>query len=136
MNSGARFCRLGLLLAVAIVAETSAASATTFKYSSFNNQIDGVLNGQYVTIKTPRSVTGLAGQVQLIGSGPNAGQNLLVYCLDIYDNLQSSGTYTVSQLTTSGAGGSNPTLTTTQIGEIGSLIVHGNSLIAQASKYT
>jgi hypothetical protein len=136
MNLGVRFCRLAMPLVFAIVAGTSAASAATFKYSSYNNQIYGGLNGQYVTIKTPRSVTGVAGQVQLIGSGPNAGQNLLVYCLDIYSNLQHSGTYTISQLTTAGAGGSNPTLTNTQIGEIGSLIVHGNALIAQATAST
>lgn len=136
MNPGVRFSRLALPLVVAIVAGTSAASAATFKYSSFNNQIDGELNGQFVTIKTPRSVTGVAGQIQLIGTGPNSGQNLLVYCLDIYDNLANSGTYTVSQLSTSGAGGSNPTLTQTQIGEIGSLIVNGNALIAKATKST
>jgi len=134
MELGVRICRLVLPVAVAVIAGTTAASATSFKYSSFNNQIDGELNGEYVTIKTPRSVTGVAGQIELIGSGPNLGQNLLVYCLDIYDNLQSTGTYTVSQLTTSGAGGSNPSLATTQIGEIGSLIVNGDSLISKASK--
>src|SRR5665213_1542889 len=127
MDLGARSCRLALLLFFAVFAGTSAASAATYKYSSYNNQIDGELNGQFVSIKTPRSVTGVAGQVQLSGSGPNSGQNLLVFCLDIYDNLQSSGTYTMSQLAPS------KTLSQTQIGEIGSLILNGDKAISAVS---
>lgn len=143
MKLGVRTSRLALPLVFAIFAGTNAASAATFKYSSFNNQIDGELNGQYVTINTPRSVTGVAGQVELIGApgSPNAGQDLLVFCLDIYDNLASSGTYTVSQLTTSSqlttkSSGSAQRLSQTQIGEIGSLILNGDKAISAATKAT
>lgn len=143
MKPGVVSCRLGLLLFFAIFAGTDVASAATFKYSSFNDQIDGELSGQYVTIETPRSVTGLAGQIELIGAAgsPNAGQDLLVFCLDIYDNLSSSGTYTVSQLTTSSqlttqSSGSSQRLSQTQIGEIGSLILNGDAAIKAATKAT
>jgi len=144
MKPGALSCRLGLLLFFAIFAGPNVASAATFKYSSYNDQIDGELSGQYVTIETPRSVTGLAGQIELIGAAgsPNAGQDLLVFCLDIYDTLSSSGgTYAVSQLTTSSqlttnSSGSAQRLSQTQIGEIGSLILNGDAAIKAATKAT
>jgi hypothetical protein len=139
MDLGARSCRLALLFVFAVFAGTNAASAASYKYSSYNTQLDGELNGQYVTINTPRSVTGLAGQVELVGASPNSGQNLLVFCLDIYDTLNSSGgTYTVSPLTTSSqlttnSAGSGQRLSSSQIGEIGSLIVNGDKAITAAS---
>ena len=139
MDLGARSCRLALLFVFAVFAGTNAASAATYKYSSYNSQLDGELNGQYVTINTPRSVTGLAGQVELVGAAPNSGQNLLVFCLDIYDTLSSSGgTYTMSTLTTSSqlttnSQGSGQRLSQSQIGEIGSLILNGDKAIAAAS---
>ncbi len=67
----------------------------------------------------------------LIGSGADSGKDLSVWCLDVFTYLLGSDTYQVGPLTIAGAGGSslNPALTTQQIGEIGALIVHGNSLI-------
>jgi hypothetical protein len=139
MDLGVRSCRLALLFVFAVFAGTNAASAASYKYSSYNSQLDGELNGQYVTVNTPRSVTGLAGQVELIGAAPNSGQNLLVFCLDIYDTLNSSGgTYTMSQLTTSSqlttnSAGSSQRLSQTQIGEIGGIILNGDKAISAAS---
>jgi hypothetical protein len=103
----------------------NAASATSYTYSNYS-----VADEQPITITAPNNVSGGAGQITLYGSGPDAGINIAAWCLDVYDYLQSSGTYTVTGLTTSGSGGSNPTLSLTQIGEIGGLILQGNSFIA------
>jgi hypothetical protein len=65
----------------------------------------------------------------LQGTGTNAGQIQTAWCLDVYDFLTTSGTYTVGPLTTDGSGGSNPTLSDAQISEIGSLMVQGTASI-------
>ena len=61
------------------------------------------------------------GQIVLDGSGPNSGQTLLAWCLDIYHYLANSGTYQINQPA--------PAFTATQINQIGSLIQHGNDLV-------
>jgi hypothetical protein len=114
------------LLALLIGGVTSA-SATTFTYSSYS-----VENEQNITILTPNSISGGMGQIDLIGSGVNAGQDILAWCLDIYTYLNSAGTYQMGSLTTAGSGHGNPSLTNAQIGEIGSLIAHGDAIINTA----
>jgi hypothetical protein len=60
------------------------------------------------------------------GAGSNTGQTLDVWCLDLLNLLQAGPyTYQISPLTTAGAGGSNPTLTSLQITEIGDLMLNG-----------
>jgi hypothetical protein len=131
MKLSTRSCRIALpLVAAALVAGVNVASAATFTYSSYS-----VTNEQDITILTPNSISGGAGQIKLIGSGANAGvvtndgADILAWCLNIYTYLANSGTYTVGTLTTAGTGGSNPTLTTTQIGEIGALMLNGDAII-------
>jgi|SRR5215467_7672643 len=111
-----------VVAAVGLVA-VSGAKADTFTYGSFT------LNGaQPVTITSPVSQTVFAGQIDLHGAGANAGQDLLVWCLDLLTNLLPGPyTYQIDPLTTAGAGFGNPTLTTTQITEIGDLMKFGNS---------
>jgi hypothetical protein len=116
--------RVALPLAVALLAGADIARAETISYGSYS-----VINEQNISIYTPSSVTGGAGQIVLNGSGANAGQNFLAWCLDIYTFLANTGTYGLSSLTTAGSGGSNPSLTTTQIGEIGALMLNGDRLI-------
>ena len=104
-------CRsLAALCVAAFLVKPDIASAATFTYNSYN-----VANPQSINILTPNAVTGLAGQITLHGSGANAGQTLQAWCLDVFTYLTNSATYTISSLTTSGAGGSNPALTTAQI---------------------
>ena len=124
MKSNKRSWLLALSVLAGFSFATSAASAATFSYNSFT-----VTNEQDIHILTPNNVTGGMGQIVLHGSGPDAGQTLAAWCLDVYDFLTHSGTYTVGPLTTTGSGGSNPALTTTQISEIGSLMLKGNSLV-------
>src|SRR5690348_7623573 len=111
-----RFRSVALALLLASLSGPNIASAATFQYDGFdlaNQQAD-------------------AGQITLYGSGPNTGQSFIAWCMDIYDWLQYSGTFTVKPLTTAGApatAGTNPTLTQAQIGQIGALISYGNANI-------
>ena len=115
---------LGAAAFAAVIAGVNVASAATFTYNGYT-----VANEQNINILTPNTISGGAGQVTLIGAGANSGQNLLAWCLDVYDGLAGSGTYNIAPLTTAGAGGSNPSLTTTQIGEIGALMKNGDATI-------
>jgi hypothetical protein len=121
-----RFWSLAFVLLTALVASDEGASASSFMYDGYT-----VANEQNIQIYTPNNIYGGAGQVTLIGSGADSGETIPVWCLDIYTYLLGSDTYQLGLLTTAGAGGSslNTTLTLQQIGEIGALIVHGNSLI-------
>ena len=108
------------------MAFSNVASATTFSYSSYS-----VVDSQGLVITgptntTPSPLTTSAGQIVLKGSGADTGINLATWCLDLYDTLTHSGIFAISPLTTSGTGGLNPTLTGTQIGEIGGLMHYGD----------
>jgi hypothetical protein len=111
------------LAALALVLPAWSASGATFQYDGYT-----ITNGQTITILTPVNATGDIGQIVLQGAGASAGQ-LVAWCLDSYDFLATSGTYTVGPLTTAGAGGSNPSLSAAQISEIGSLMLNGTALI-------
>jgi hypothetical protein len=115
---------LSLPLAAIFLAGADAALAGTFSYDSYS-----VVNEQTINITNPNAVTGGAGEIVLNGTGANAGTTLPVWCLDIYNFLANSGTYNVGTLTMAGAGGLNPTLTATQIGQIGALMLNGGQLI-------
>jgi hypothetical protein len=108
-----RIYRFALPLIVATFAAANAANASTFSYDGYN-----VVNQQND-----------AGQLVLSGTGANAGQTLLAWCLDYYNDLDYRGSYQVGQLNGSGSGHGNPTLTPTQIGEIGALMLNGDALI-------
>ena len=110
----------GTLAGVSLLAMAGAAQADQFQYSG-----ESVFDENSVTITEPRSITANVGQIRLTGSGPNAGQTLPVWCIDILHNLAGSDTYAINALTTAGAGGGNPTLTATQISEMGSLMIQG-----------
>ena len=99
-------------------------SAATFEYDSYS-----VTNEQTIAIATPNNIYAGIGQIVLDGSGANAGQFQAAWCLDIFDFLTTSGTYTAGPLTTAGSGGSNPSLNAAQISAIGSVMVHGSALI-------
>ncbi len=117
-------CRIAVPLAAALLGEVTCASASTFTYGSYS-----VVNEQNITILTPNDISGGMGGINLIGSGPNAGQNILAWCLDIYTYLTGAGTYQIGPLTIAGSGDGNPALTNTQIGQIGSLMAHGQAII-------
>lgn len=104
------------------------AFATTFAYSGY-----GVVNNQNVSLTGPGSFseTGGSGQIDLYGSGADAGQTLAVWCIDLVDVLQGSGVFTYNTPSSVSIGGTPGVfLTHAQIGEIGGLIDHGNAGIA------
>ena len=49
--------------------------------------------------------------IVLNGTGPNAGQTLDAWCVDLFDHLQASTLYNIVPLTTAGVGFPNPILT-------------------------
>jgi hypothetical protein len=112
------------LLAASILSLPVAAQADQFDYGSF-----GEINGQNITITSPTSVGVSAGMIVLNGTGPNAGQTLDAWCVDLFDHLQSSAIYNIVPLTNAGAGFPNPILTNQQISELGSLMVHGTTSV-------
>jgi hypothetical protein len=114
-----------LAAAVAILASGPAMAASTFQYSGYHL----TPNTQTIHISQPNAVVAGMGQIVLHGAGTDAGGLLPVWCLDIFHTLAGSGTYNISPLTTAGSGGSNPPLTTTQISQIGSLMINGGALI-------
>jgi hypothetical protein len=110
-----------LLLAALGLMAAMPAKAATFQYDAV-----AVPLGQNVGISGVRNAEVDAGQVVLTGSGADAGQFADVWCVDLLDNLQSSSIYNLTPLTTAGVGGANPTLTSTQISEMGSLMINGD----------
>jgi len=133
LRSGCRWCR-SWVIALSVLAgcsfEARVAYATTFQYSY------SVINAQTINVLSPTVGYGEMGQLILNGAGPNSGQTLPAWCLDVSVYLTTSGTYTLGPLTTAGAGGSNPTLTTGQISEIGSLMLNALSSDTNSSAAT
>jgi hypothetical protein len=110
-----------LLLSLAFAgALAMPAQAGQFDYGSF-----GQVNGQNITITSPNSIGVSAGMIVLNGTGPNAGQTLDAWCVDLFDHLQANAIYNIVPLTTAGVGAPNPILTNQQIAELGSLMIHG-----------
>ena len=134
LRSGCRWCR-SWVIALSVLAgcsfEVRVAHATTFQYDSYST-----INAQTINVLSPTVGYGEMGQLILNGAGPNSGQTLTAWCLDVSVYLTTSGTYTLGPLTTAGAGGSNPTLTTGQISEIGSLMLNALSSDTNSSAAT
>jgi len=134
LRSDCRWCR-SWVIALSVLAgcsfEVRVAYATTFQYDSYST-----INAQTINVLSPTVGYGEMGQLILNGAGPNSGQTLPAWCLDVSVYLTTSGTYTLGPLTTAGAGGSNPALTTGQISEIGSLMLNGLSSDTNSSAAT
>lgn len=120
-----RLANLVVFVAIPLLVSAKSASATTFSYDSLS-----VTNERTIQITSPNNIFGGMGQITLNGSGLNVGQSILAWCLDVTTYLTTSGSYQTTPLTTAGAGGVNPSLTGTQIGQIGSLISHGNAVVS------
>jgi hypothetical protein len=112
--------RLALLAIASLLIAALPAQADQFDYSSF-----GQVNAQNITITSPTSIGVSAGMIVLNGTGPNAGQTLDAWCVDLFDHLQTNAVYNIVPLTTAGVGFPNPILTNQQIAELGSLMIHG-----------
>src|SRR5271165_7084846 len=105
-------------VAAALLLTTSAAFAGALSYTGFT------VTGDSVTVDTPVTATGVAGLIHLITPG---GTVVNAWCIDVYDPLLGSGTYSITPVTVPLPG--VPTLSDTQIGEIGALMVHGDQLV-------
>ena len=121
----------GLAAAVG-AALTAAAAAQTLTYTN------AALSYVYFTvnISAPTTIGGAAGLIVL--TTPNG--DIQSWCVDVYDFLQTSGTFVIGTLTNDSApisaGGPNP-LSNAQIGQIGALVKNGDALVyAPPSGYT
>jgi hypothetical protein len=115
--------------AVLLLSASGAARADVLTYTDVN-----ILNKETVNIIAGApGGDASAGEIQLkVGTS-----TLVAWCLDLFNNLGgiSPGnplpiTLTISDLATAGsAGGNNPSLNTTQIGQIGALMANAGSVI-------
>ena len=120
-------------IAAAVVAPlTIPAAAATLTYN------DATLGYGYFTINisSPTAISGAAGMIDLW----TADGYVETWCVDVYDYLQTSGTFDIGTLTDDSApisaGGPNP-LSDAQIGQIGALVLNGDALVnAPPSGYT
>jgi hypothetical protein len=108
----------------------SAASAASFTYDDYD-----IVHGQTIHVRDYSpwiNEYGTAGQITLHGNGAFDGQELKVFCLDIYDALDRPGGGFANDgtLASDGTGGSNPvTLTSVQQNTIGFLMSIGQTNI-------
>ena len=101
-------------LAAALIAtmfSVEHAAADTISYAGYT------FIGDTINITSPRAVTGGAGQITLTGVTGSSASTIVAWCLDILDDLRTSGSYTIG----TALGGSNL---------IGGLISEGNTYLA------
>src|SRR5262249_6663398 len=115
-------CSLPVAAAIiATVFGAPRASATTINYTSYSWIGDTIS----ITSPPPQPVSGGAGQITLkgvTGLGPST-TTLLAWCLDVFDFLKGSGTYT----------GGGPLANASNL--IGGVMTEGNSYIAQGGAH-
>jgi len=103
------------------------ASATSITYTG-----ESLNYGDAAHIYTPNNIVGGAGQIKLTGvSGGGFPSTVLAWCVDIYHNLQNSGTYTPESPQTPPL----PVLTGAQILQIGGLMSEGDTLLAGSGSF-
>jgi hypothetical protein len=123
-----RYCGGGFAVAAAgfLALTAGSASAATFDYNGYS-----VVDEINVTISGSPGQNGYfgSGQIDLDGTGPNKGEVLATWCLDVFDDLQGSGTYTVvtSGFTDDGGRPGSPAIASATMEDIGSLIQWGDS---------
>ena len=110
--------KLMMLSAAVLLFAAAPAKADQFDYSTFS-----VFQGQNITISSPTSITADAGMIQLVGTGANLGTTLDAWCVDLFHTLETNQIYNIVPLTTAGSGAPNPTLTTTEISQMGALML-------------
>jgi hypothetical protein len=121
----------GLAAAIGAALTTPAAAATL----TYTNAALGF--GYFtVNISAPTTIGGAAGLIAL--TTPSG--DIQSWCVDVYDFLQTSGTFAIGTLTNDSApisaGGPNP-LSDAQIGQIGALVKNGDALVnAPPTGYT
>jgi fibronectin-binding protein len=119
-----KFLEVASVATIVAAISASAASAGTITYTSEN-----VIGDEPLSIAVPTNTGEVwAGMFQLtVGS-----QTINAWCVDLYHDLQPSGTYNVGLLTTTTLSGIEPvTLSSNQIGEIGALVVNGYHLVSE-----
>lgn len=116
-----KMLKMLLLSAAASLALAGPSLADTFTYSGFS-----------VTPGLPVTVTDLSlgineqvqgGEITLTGSGPNLGQDLMAWCVDLIGQLQQTGTYNIVPFTSGSTGNGNPSLGALTVTEMASAML-------------
>ena len=148
LNAGMRLWSFVLPVAGLFLAGVSSASAEIFTYSDYQATYSPFSNVT-ITYSNPNPISELAGmgQITLLGTNgtglggvDDTGQNLTVFCMDIYHHLAGAGNgpalpngtfaMDISVLTSSGSGSPNPTpLSTSQLSMIGKLVTDAFTII-------
>jgi hypothetical protein len=125
---------VALLAAAPLMLVTASASASafpdtsTFTYNGYN-----VVDNTNVTINAD-SVNGTfgSGQIVLTGAGPNAGQVLPTWCLDVFYDLQGSGTFTLISppFNDNGGDSSGTQISPATLAQIASLVRYGDQNVS------
>jgi len=114
-------------IAVAAMATLGSASAATVNYNGYD-----VVNNQGVSISGPNNFneSGGSGQILLHTS---AG-TLPTWCVDLFDWLAGSGTYTLSNTPSNNGAPATPTtaLSAAVAGRVGALMAYGNAHIGDS----
>ncbi len=101
--------------------------------SSFDYNGYSVINNTNVSLSGPVGQVGTygSGQIDLNGTGPNAGQILATWCIDVFDDLRGSDNYNVifTGFTNNGSAPGGTALTNAQINDIGRLVYWGDANI-------
>ena len=119
-----------------VLTPLQAASLTTFTYGPPGSGYSVVGDTNVVISGSPgQNGTFGSGQIDLnITSGPYSGDALATWCIDIFDDLASSGTYNVitPPFTDDGGnnGNGNPVINATILNEIGLLVHYGDTNIS------
>jgi hypothetical protein len=122
-----RFGLAGVASLAVLTALSGGAFAATFEYGSYS-----VIGDTNVVINAgPVQGTFGSGQIDLFGTGANAGQTLKTWCIDAFDELQGSGTYSIISPPFNNHGGQSgsPVIGSTALSEIASLVHYGDTNI-------
>ncbi len=122
----------------ATLTPVQAATLTSFDYSGYNvvnSPNDIYITGSVADTGGPYA----AGQIQLKGTGANSGEILNTWCIDAFDILKGSDTYTVvsSPFRNNGTiysfSGSPADISSSTLNAIGELVKYGDSNISTTS---
>lgn len=131
LGAGLQRCAVVMSAFGALLAGANAASAATYSYTSYSATYAPF---QPVTINstTPALAGNFGmGEIHLTGTGGPSNPDLNVFCMDIYHDLDAGPATMniINYLTTAGSGSPNPTLTSTQLSHIGSMVSFATTYI-------
>jgi hypothetical protein len=114
----------------ALLVSGNVASAATYTYNSYVATYAPFQGVSITSVTPPLAEAAGMGEIHLVGAGGPSNPDLDVFCMDIYHELSTGpATMNITTLSTGGSGSPNPTLSNTQLSQIGSLVSFATSYI-------